>query len=101
MNTTLIGLISGLAFGILDVLLMIPINIPDKKTAMIGSFIGRFAIGFLIPNTTLPLPPWAIGLLIGTLLSLPDAVITKNYAPIIVIGAIGGLLIGFLYKRFI
>jgi len=32
----------------------------------------------------------------GLLLSLPDAIITKAYAPILVLGAIGGLVIGII-----
>jgi len=38
--------------------------------------------------------------LIGLLLSVPDALITKAYAPIIGMGTAGGLLIGFLVGHF-
>ena len=43
MDKLLAGAIAGLVFGIVDVLLMIPLSINDKSTAMIGSFINRFA----------------------------------------------------------
>jgi len=86
--------ITGLAFGILDVVLMIPLNLPDKRTAMIGAFLSRFAIGFLIPLVKAPMPPWLTGVLVGLLISLPDAWITKSYAPILIGGVIGGALIG-------
>lgn len=45
-------------------------------------------------------PGWAVGLFIGVLLSLADAIITKAYAPIVGLGAVGGAIIGFLVQRF-
>ena len=60
----------------------------------LAAFASRFAIGFTIGCVQLPWPGWLTGLLFGLLLSLPDALVTKAYAPILVIGAVGGLLIG-------
>lgn len=40
------------------------------------------------------------GLVSGVLLSLADAIITKAYAPILVLGAIGGTLIGWIVQHF-
>jgi hypothetical protein len=94
MNALVFGVIAGLVFGVLDVLLMIPLKVEDKATAMAGAFAGRFAIGFLIPLVAVPMPGWAIGALVGLLISLPDAIITKVYAPILGIGVVGGILIG-------
>lgn len=94
MNRVTFGIVAGLVFGIVDVLLMIPLSLPDKKTAMLGAFLSRFAIGFLIPVTYIGLPGWVRGMLVGALVSLPDAVITKAYAPIIIVGLVGGALIG-------
>lgn len=93
------GIISGIAFGIFSVLIMLPISFPDKTAALTGAFINRFAIGFLISVSILPMPSWIKGLIIGVLLSLPDAIITKSYAPILVFGALGGLVIGYLVER--
>ena len=95
MSPVMFGLLAGLAFGVVDVLLMVPLKMEDKPTAMAGAFAGRFAIGFLVPVVSLPLPVWAIGGLVGLLLSIPDAIITKAYVPILAIGVAGGLLIGF------
>ena len=67
---------------------------------MLGAFIGRFALGFVICNIRLPWPGWAAGLLLGILLSLPDAIITKATAPILISGAAGGLIIGWIAGRF-
>ncbi len=89
------GLISGLVFGAVAVGMMLPMSFPDKTTALLGAFASRFAIGVVIGCVQLPAwPGWAIGLFFGFLLSLPDAIITKAYAPILVVGSIGGLIIG-------
>lgn len=93
MPALMFAVVAGLVFGAVDVLLMIPLALPDKKTAMIGAFLSRFAIGFLIPLVKLPMPPWLIGALVGLLISLPDAWITKSYVPILV-GGVGGMFVG-------
>jgi hypothetical protein len=54
----------------------------------------------VIGAARLPWPGWAVGLFFGLLLSIPDALITKAYAPIIGMGAVGGTIIGALIGRF-
>lgn len=93
------SLLAGFIFGLLDVLLMVPLKMPDKSLAMLGSFINRFAIGFIIVLIDLPMPFWKKGLIVGLLLSLPDAIITKTFLPIIGIGAVGGLVIGLIADK--
>jgi len=78
---------------------MLPIPLPDKNIAMLGAFFGRFAIGFLIPLTNLSIPSWKKGVVLGTLLSLPDAIITNAFAPIMITGIIGGLIMGIVSDR--
>jgi len=41
-----------------------------------------------------------VGLVFGLLLSIPDAIITNAYAPIIGMGALGGTAIGIVVGRF-
>lgn len=94
MSNALRGLVSGLVFGALSVGLMIPMSFPDKAAALMGAFANRFGIGLVIGCVRLPWPGWAAGLLFGLLLSLPDALVTKAYAPILIIGGLGGLVIG-------
>ena len=65
MSKIVLGLICGVIFGLID-----------------------------IGCVQLPWPGWTIGLLFGLLISLPDAIITKAYAPVLMTGAVGGLLIG-------
>ena len=91
----ILGLIAGVVFGALDVGLMLPMSFPDKTTALLGAFASRFAIGFVIGCVQLPgWPGWLVGLLFGLLISLPDAIITHKYVPILVLGGIGGFIIG-------
>lgn len=99
MSRLLLGSICGVVFGVCVVLMMIPMEFSDKRSALIGAFISRFGLGFVIGAAQLPIPGWASGLIFGLLLSLPDAVITKAYLPIIGLGLIGGTLIGFIVER--
>jgi hypothetical protein len=95
MTTLVSGIISGIAFGAVSVALMLPLSFPDKRSALLAAFSSRFAIGFVIACVQLPSwPGWALGVVFGLLLSLPDAIITKAYVPILVVGGIGGLIIG-------
>ncbi len=99
MSRLRVGLIAGLAFGIIDIIPMLFMALPNRNIAMAGAFTSRFAIGFLIPNTTLPFPGWVNGLLISLLMSIPDAIITGSFGPILGFGAIGGIVIGIIVSR--
>jgi hypothetical protein len=99
MSRLLLGSVCGVVFGTLVVIMMLPMEFPDKRAALIGAFLNRFGVGLVIGAAELPLPGWATGMAFGLLLSLPDAVITKAYIPIIVFGVIGGAVIGFLVNR--
>jgi hypothetical protein len=101
MHPMIFSAIAGLAFGAIAVAIMIPMDFADKPAALLGAFASRFAIGFLIPLVHMPLPGWAIGAIVGLLVSLPDAIITKAYAPILGLGLIGGLAIGWAAGRFV
>jgi len=99
MDTISLGLLLGLGFGVLDVLIMIPLPEKDrrkKREAMAGAFLERFMLGFLIPNVDLGVHYAITGALLGLGLSVPTAIITRVYAPIIGIGIVGGLVIGFI-----
>ena len=75
---------------------MLPLQFPDKRSALIAAFLDRFAIGFVIGVVDLRWPLWAVGVFIGLLLSAPSAVITKAWGPILGFGAVGGVLIGLI-----
>jgi hypothetical protein len=95
----MLGVICGWVFGIVDVAIMLPMRFPNKRAAITAAFIARFGIGFAIGAARLPWPGWLVGLCFGLLLSVPDAIITKSYGPIIGIGAVGGIIIGIVVGR--
>ena len=99
MSRLALGTVCGVIYGALSATSMLPLTFEDKTAALIGSFLNRFAIGFVIGAARLPIPSWANGLIFGILLSLPDAIITKAYAPILILGAIGGLIIGVIVGK--
>ena len=99
MSRLFLGTLCGLIYGALSAASMLPLTFNDKTAALTGAFLNRFAIGFVIGAARLPVPGWANGLIFGVLLSLPDAIITKAYAPILILGAIGGLVIGIIVGK--
>ena len=99
MSRATLGVVLGLVIGTLDVLLMLPMDFPDKTTALLGAFTSRFALGFFAATTSLTLPPAASGIVIGVLTSIPDAVVTKAYVPILVTGLIFGAIAGWIAGR--
>ena len=99
MTRVTLGLVLGLAIGGVDVLLMLPLTFPDKRAALLGAFCARFALGFLAANVRLPVSPILSGVVVGVLTSLPDAMITKAYAPIMITGVIFGALAGWIVGR--
>jgi hypothetical protein len=98
MTNILKGVIAGLVFGIVSIIPMFFMKFENKINAMTASFISRFAIGFIIFNMELPIPAWLKGGLVGVILSLPDAIVTKQYAPILGLGLIGGIICGLFAK---
>jgi hypothetical protein len=88
------GVLSGTALGVLAIGPMFKMTFADKQSAIVAAFIDRFAIGLVVSLVSLPWPGWVVGLVFGVLLSLPSALITKARVPILIVGAVGGLLIG-------
>src|SRR5438128_1556833 len=99
MTRLMLGLVCGLIYRALSAASMIPLEFPDKRAALLGAFINRFSIGLVIGAVRLGWPGWAVGLTFGLLLSLADAIITKAYAPILILGAVGGTIIGVIVSK--
>ena len=102
MSGILLGAVCGVVFGLIDVGLMLPIEFPpekDKNLAMVGAFLSCFAIGFVIGGSKLPLPGWLSGLILAMVVSLPSAVVTGSYIPILPVSGVGGAVIGFIVSR--
>ncbi|HUL14359.1 MAG TPA: hypothetical protein VLV88_00045 [Terriglobales bacterium] len=100
MSRLTLGVICGLVFGTVDVGIMLPMSFPNKTAAITAAFIARFGIGFAIGAARLPWPGWIVGLTFGLLLSIPDAIITKSYGPIVGMGAVGGTIIGVIVGKY-
>ena len=99
MDGVTLGIICGLGFGIIDVIIMLPMKVEDKRKrieALSAAFIERFMLGFIVPNINIGVHPVAVGALLGLGLSLPTAIIVRVYAPIIGIGIAGGIIIGII-----
>jgi len=94
-----LGLLLGLGFGVLDILLMLPLSFPDKRAALLGAFFSRFALGFFTATVRLPMRAVAVGIVVGLLTSLPDAIITRAYAPILLTGLLFGGVAGWIVGR--
>ena len=47
-----LGVILGLSIGIADVLLMLPLSFPDKRTALLAAFSSRLSLGFFAAATS-------------------------------------------------
>lgn len=106
MTRLVAGSLAGVVFGAFAVATMLPLSFPDKRSALLGAFLNRLAIGVAIGASVgapqvdaLHWPAWVVGAGAGLLLSAADAVITKAYAPILVIGVLGGGVIGMLVGR--
>jgi hypothetical protein len=95
-----LGIVCGLIYGALSAASMLPLQFPDKRAALLGAFFNRLAIGVCIGLMAPGRIGWVTGLALGVLLSLPDAIITKAYAPILILGAVGGAVIGWVVARF-
>ena len=96
-----LGIMCGLIYGALSAASMLPLDFPDKRAAILGALLNRLgiavAIGYAMSEGR---KGWYVGLVLGILLSLPDAIITKSYAPILIFGALGGTLIGWIVENF-
>ena len=99
MNRVSLGILLGITVGVVDVLLMLPLTFPDRTAALLGAFCARFALGFFAATVRLPLPSVVAGIVVGILTSMPDAIITKSYGPILGTGVVFGAIAGWVVGR--
>lgn len=106
MSPLRVGLICGVLFGAVAAATMVRVEFTDKRAALAGAFFNRLAIGVTIGAAigspqlnALHVPAWGIGLALGIIVSAADAVITRAYAPVMVMGAVGGAVIGWIVGR--
>src|SRR5690349_15920381 len=96
MTNVLKGVIAGTIFGVVSLIPMFFLKIDEKGKAMVASFVNRFTIGFVIFNMELGIAGWLKGGLAGLFMSLPAAIISGKYPPIIVLGVVGGIICGLM-----
>ena len=100
MNRLLLGILCGIAFGSIDVLITVYGNHPEMTTAMLlQAFSSRFAIGLLAANVTLKMNRVVAGALTGLLISLPDAFALHTFAGVLGTGILFGTVAGWLSER--
>jgi hypothetical protein len=99
MNRVWLGTLLGVTIGVADVLMMLPLQFPDRTAALLGAFCARFALGFFAATVRLPLRPVLAGIVVGVLTSLPDAIITKTYLPILGTGVLFGAASGWVVGK--
>jgi hypothetical protein len=100
MNRVALGIILGVAAGLADLALMTATKFPGGRDVKMGAFSDRFLIGFFVANTSLPISQVLSGLLIGALVSVPPAIIIREYGKIMISGIVMGGLLGYAVRIF-
>ena len=75
------------------------LSFPDKRTALLAAFSSRFSLGFFAATINVRMSPITAGVLVGLLTSIPDAIVTKAYVPILITGVIFGAAAGWIVGR--
>jgi hypothetical protein len=92
-----LGIVFGVGLAAVDLVAMARLRWADRRykvEALTAAAIERFMIGLLIPTAALDTPRWLTGVIVGLGLSLPSALLTKAYQPIIGMGLVAGLVLG-------
>lgn len=100
MSPLVIGVICGVAFGVIDVAMTVFGNHPDISRGMLlQAFSSRFAIGVLGAIVSLGMDQVVAGALAGLLISLPDAFALHSYLGVLGTGVVFGAVAGWAAKR--
>src|SRR5262249_51961558 len=92
-----LGIVFGVGLALFDLVTLYRLHWPDRRhqlAAPTAAVNEAFMIGLLSPPTDLGTPRWVSGVIIGLALSLPSAILTKAYQPIIGVGLVAGLALG-------
>jgi hypothetical protein len=99
MNRLGLGVLCGIVFGLIDVLMTVFGKHPEMtRTMLLQAFSSRFAVGVLAATVTLPLHPILAGAIVGLLVSLPDAFGLNSYVGVLGTGLLFGALTAWAVK---
>ena len=73
--------------------------VPGQTHGSSCGLLLALSLGFFAATINLRMSPIATGLLVGLLTSIPDAIVTKAYAPILITGVIFGAVAGWIVGR--
>lgn len=100
MKNIRIGIISGIILGILDILMILPVDLSNKELVLIGAFSNRFIIGLFTPTVQLNLRYWQQGAIIGFVVSILPAVTNPAFSlMILATGTVGGIIVGAVTQK--
>ncbi len=97
MDPVPLGIVFGAGFAALELTTLARLRWANRRykvEALTAAAIERFMIGLLIPTADLGTPRWLTGVILGITLSLPSALLTKAYQPLIGMGIVAGLVLG-------
>lgn len=97
MEPLTLGIVFGVALAAFDVATLARLRWPSRAQeldALAAAAIERFMLGLLIPTVDLGTPRWLAGVILGVGLSLPTALLTRAYQPVIGVGLVAGLVLG-------
>jgi hypothetical protein len=94
-----LGIVSGLVCGALSALVVFFLP-GDKRISPAGAFFLALAIAVSLGFGDRGRLGWGPGIVIGLLISLPAAILSKAYAKVLALGVANGTLIGWLLGRF-
>ena len=99
MNRLLLGVLCGVVFGLIDILMTVFGKHPDVTiTMLLQAFSSRLAIGILAATVTLPVHSILAGAIVGLLISLPDAFGLNSYLGVLGTGLLFGALTAWAVK---
>jgi hypothetical protein len=102
MNRLVLGVVCGVVFGVIDVLMTVSGKHPDvSRTMLLQAFSSRFAVGILAATVTLPVHPVLAGAIVGLVVSLPDAFGLNSYFGVLGTGLLFGGLTAWAVKMWV
>src|SRR5580704_2139135 len=98
MNRLVLGVLCGIVFGLIDILMTVGKHPDVTRTMLLQAFSSRLAIGILAATVTLPVHSILAGAIVGLLISLPEAFGLNSYVGVLGTGLLFGALTAWAVK---